>query len=218
MNKSLCVALCRLNEQGENMKKEYKKILESISYAVSVLLITWLILSMIEVNTHNLESGYQYNKLNVFVLLTKEVEVEVKEKIQVEAAQKTQQKEIEKEIKKEMKEEDIECLARVINGEAGADYCSDALMTYVGSVVLNRVKSKDFPNTLEEVIFQEGQYACTFDKNKNYFKEPSERAWKIAKDLLTNGSALPEDVVYQAEFKQGSRTYIVEQNMYFCSK
>lgn len=187
-------------------------VMNSIAYGVSILMITWLILSWAEVNTHNLDSGYEYNKLNVFILLTKEVEV--KEKIQVEAAQKTQKKEIEKEIK----EEDIECLARVINGEAGADYCSDTLMTYVGSVVLNRVKSKDFPNTLEEVIFQEGQYACTFDKHKNYYKEPSDRAWKIAKDLLTNGSALPEDVVYQAEFKQGSRTYIVEQNMYFCSK
>jgi spore germination cell wall hydrolase CwlJ-like protein len=111
-------------------------------------------------------------------------------------------------------EEELELLAHLLVGEAGSDWCSDEMIYYVGSVALNRVASKHFPDTLEEVIFAKGQYACTWDGNFN--REPSERHYKIAEDLLLNGSILPPDVVYQAEFKQGSGVYKKVQNMYFC--
>lgn len=111
-------------------------------------------------------------------------------------------------------ETDVEMLAHLLNGEAGADWCSDEMVYYVGSVVLNRVNSDRFPDTLEEVIFQKGQYACTWDGN--YDKTPSERCYKIAEDLLINGSVLPSNVVFQAEFEQGSGIYKKVQNMYFC--
>lgn len=111
-------------------------------------------------------------------------------------------------------ETDLELMAHLLVGEAGSDWCSDEMIYYVGSVALNRVTSKHFPDTLEEVIFQAGQYACTWDGNFN--REPSERHYEIAEDLLLNGSILPSDVVYQAEFKQGSGVYKKVQNMYFC--
>lgn len=110
--------------------------------------------------------------------------------------------------------EDLEILAHLLVGEAGSDWCSDEMIYYVGSVVLNRVAAKDFPNTIEGVVFQKGQYACTWDGN--YDRKPSERHYRIAEDLLLNGSLLPEDVVFQAEFKQGSAVYAKVQNMYFC--
>lgn len=106
-------------------------------------------------------------------------------------------------------------LAHLINAEAGSTYCSDTLIYYVGSVVLNRMKDEDFPNTMEEVIYQKGQYQCI--KNGMYDKEPSERCWNIAYDLLLNGSKLPQYVVFQAESPLGS-WYCKEQNMYFCTK
>lgn len=111
-------------------------------------------------------------------------------------------------------ENELEMLAHLINGEAGADWCEDEMLYYVGSVVLNRMNSKDFPNTMEGVIFQKGQYACTWDGNYN--RTPSERCYRIAEQLLTYGSVLPENVVFQAEFKQGSGVYEKVQNMYFC--
>jgi hypothetical protein len=86
----------------------------------------------------------------------------------------------------------------------------------VGSVVLNRVASEYFPDTMYEVIYQKGQYACTWDGNIE--KEPNERAYKIAEDLLRNGSVLPANVIFQAEFKQGDGVYSKVQNMYFCYK
>lgn len=105
-------------------------------------------------------------------------------------------------------------MAHLINGEAGCNWCSDDMMYYVGSVVLNRVDSKYFPDNIEDVIFAPKQYACTWDGN--FDKEPCERAWRIAEDLLLNGSVLPENVVFQAQFTQGDGVYCKEQNMYFC--
>ena len=48
---------------------------------------------------------------------------------------------------------DVDLLAHVINGEAGAEWCDEEMRYYVGSVVLNRVAHEEFPNTLEDVIY-----------------------------------------------------------------
>lgn len=109
-------------------------------------------------------------------------------------------------------DEDLYLLSHVIAGEA--NYCDYNMKLYVGSVVLNRVKSPLFPNTLKSVIFQKGQYQCTWDGH--YYMEPTDETKEIAKKLLTEGSALPENVIFQAEFKQGKGVYIKHKNMYFC--
>lgn len=113
-------------------------------------------------------------------------------------------------------QEDLELLAHIIYAEAGSDYCTDEMRYGVGSVVLNRVEDECFPDTLYNVIYQKGQYQCTWDGNID--KTPDERSYRIAQDLLNNGSIFPSDVVYQAEFKQGSGVYSKIQNIYFCYK
>lgn len=84
----------------------------------------------------------------------------------------------------------------------------------VGSVVLNRVEDSRFPDTISEVVFQSGQYSCTWDGN--YYREPSQETIDIARELLENGSAIDESVVWQAEFVQGVGIYDIIGNMYFC--
>lgn len=116
----------------------------------------------------------------------------------------------------EYTQEDLDLLAHVIYAEAGSDYCTDEMRYGVGSVVLNRVEDECFPDTLYNVIYQKGQYQCTWDGNID--KTPDERSYRIAMDLLNNGSIFPSDVVYQAEFKQGSGVYAKIQNIYFCHK
>lgn len=111
-------------------------------------------------------------------------------------------------------ERDLDLLAHLINGEAGATYCSDTMRYYVGSVVLNRMQHELFPDTIENVIYDDGQYACTWDGN--FDKEPTEKCYEVSRDLLINGSRLPKNVIYQAGFEQGSGVYFKEQNMYFC--
>ena len=109
-------------------------------------------------------------------------------------------------------EYELYLMAHLIWGEAGYD--NEEMMYAIGSVVLNRVNHSAYPNTIEGVIYQSGQYACTWDGN--FDKTPSELAWQIAEDLLINGSTLPENVVYQAQFTQGSGVYIQIENEFFC--
>lgn len=99
---------------------------------------------------------------------------------------------------------DLYVLAHVICGEAQG--CPDEEQRYVGSVVLNRVKSSNFPDTIENVVFQPGQYACVRDGN--YDREPTKANWENARWLLENGSLLPDYVVYQSRGRQGEGEYM----------
>lgn len=109
---------------------------------------------------------------------------------------------------------DLELLAHLIYAEAGSDWCDDEMLYGVGSVVLNRMASDYYPDNMYDVIYDKGQYACTWDGNIE--KEPNERAYRIARDLLMYGSTLPPNVIFQAQFKQGDGVYKKVQNMYFC--
>ena len=109
-------------------------------------------------------------------------------------------------------------LSHLICGEV--EGCDRQMKTCVGSVVLNRVADPRFPNTLHDVIYQSGQYSCTWDGT--FATSPGEETVEVSKFLLTSGSQLPPDVIFQAEFVQGTGVYksIVAPNgvtMYFCA-
>ena len=110
---------------------------------------------------------------------------------------------------------DLWYLSRVIQAESG--YCSQEMQEGVGSVVLNRVASDRFPNTIPEVVEQPGQYSTAAYLAS---QEPTQEAINVAVDLLENGSKFPEDVVWQANFVQGSYIYKSLSTsysvMYFC--
>ena len=114
-------------------------------------------------------------------------------------------------------DDDLYVLSHIISAEAGN--CSEDMMLSVGSVVLNRVADDRFPDTISEVVFQEGQYSPTWDGA--YYNEPTEAAQKVAKRLLEEGSAIDASVVWQAEFPQGNGVYDTIESpfgttMYFC--
>ena len=109
-------------------------------------------------------------------------------------------------------DEELYILAHVLAGECQS--CPDQEQLYVGSVVLNRVVHPSFPNTIEGVVFQKGQYACTRDGN--YYREPTERNWANAKTLLENGSVLPPNVIWQSGGRQGKGVYVKTKWHYYC--
>lgn len=108
---------------------------------------------------------------------------------------------------------DLELLAHLIYSEVGDD--GEEAMYYAGSVVLNRIRNHEYPDDLYSVIYQKGQYEVTWNGGL-YKEEPSDIAYEVAADLLEEGSILPEGVIYQAEFKQGSGTFDIIGNTYFC--
>lgn len=124
---------------------------------------------------------------------------------------------IETESEKSYSDEDLYILSHIISAEAGN--CSKDMMISVGSVVLNRCADERFPDTIEEVVFQEGQYSPTW--NGAYYAEPTEEACEVAEELLEEGSAIDQSVVWQAEFPQGEGIYDTIESpwgtvMYFC--
>lgn len=112
--------------------------------------------------------------------------------------------------------DDLDLMARIIYAEAGN--CSDEEQLLVGNVIMNRVASSKYPNTIREVIYQKGQYSPTWNGAIN--KKPSEKAIKNAKRILNGERFCPTNVVYQAMFKQGSGVYKALKNpdgtTYFC--
>lgn len=108
---------------------------------------------------------------------------------------------------------EYEMLAHMIMAEGGSDYLPDEVPYGVGTVILNRIASPNYPDTMYGVIHQSGQYAVA-----GYYMnvEPTERCYRIAYDLLSNGSSWPKNIVYQAQFTQGSGVYYSSNGEYFC--
>ena len=75
---------------------------------------------------------------------------------------------------------DTDLLARLISAEARGESYSGQVA--VGAVVLNRVNSPIFPNTIAGVIYQNGAFTCITD---GQFNEPvSESAYRAARDAM----------------------------------
>ena len=120
-------------------------------------------------------------------------------------------------------EKELEYLALVIYQEAGGDKYSDDTRLKVGTVVMNRLKDKRFPDTIFDVILQRSQYgrlhwtgptwpARAWDKAEAHAVE---RAYDIAERIMNGERALPKDVVYQSEYIQGE-IVAHQDGFFFC--
>lgn len=79
----------------------------------------------------------------------------------------------------------VDLLARLINGEArGEPYKGQVA---VGAVVMNRVKSSEFPDTISGVIYQKGQFSCVTDGQFNKAIDEGSTVYKAAQEAI-NGS------------------------------
>lgn len=103
----------------------------------------------------------------------------------------------------EFKHESINLLAEVIYHENWYTDKDKLTAYWTGAVVMNRVKSPKFPNTVKEVLYQKKpiQYSTT---GKFFTKEIPEECYEMARDIWENGTPdVPENVLYQATFSQG---------------
>ena len=99
-------------------------------------------------------------------------------------------------------QEDIDILAAVMYGE---EYPNRYEMGLAGSVVLNRVKDPEYPNTIKDVVYQiDGPYEQYAPRTKGFIgKELPEECYRLAEILLKYGPIAPSNVKYQAHFNQG---------------
>lgn len=118
---------------------------------------------------------------------------------------------------------DVELLAKLMYAEEGifiyrlpedeAKYVNQL----AGSVVIHR-RNMNYggAETIEEVIYADGQYECV--ENGSINQEIPDIVYEWAEELLRDGPIGPEDMIYQSEFKQGSDVYDQIGNQYFCTK
>ena len=80
----------------------------------------------------------------------------------------------------DLPKDEMDILARAIHAEArGEPYIGQVA---VGAVILNRVESSSFPDTIREVVFQEKQFSSVNDGQ--IYLEPNNAAYKAAKEAL----------------------------------
>lgn len=113
-------------------------------------------------------------------------------------------------------EEDLEVLAHLIYAEAGDN---TDLAWAVGSVVLNRVESDLYPDTVYEVIHQGNGSQYSPVKHNFMENEPTYETYYITTILLEQGSILPEDILGQSGYeifkRHGKELYKRIGNDYF---
>lgn len=75
---------------------------------------------------------------------------------------------------------DIQLMARAINGEARGEPYEGQVA--VGAIILNRVKSSQFPNTIAGVIYQPGAFTAVSDGQINSPIAENATVYKAAQD------------------------------------
>ena len=159
--------------QNKSMEKlKYKKIKEKIirriikKIKVPIILVCLLIGLYISLNFENLEITTE-----VFAAITDQSSTSTKKQTDQSSTNNS----------KDM----VELLARLINGEArGEPYKGQVA---VGAVVMNRVKSSEFPDTISGVIYQKGQFSCVTDGQINKAIDENSTVYKAAREAL-NGA------------------------------
>lgn len=112
-------------------------------------------------------------------------------------------------------------LSKLIHTEAGSEWLPEVWRMAVGEVVLNRVASSEFPNTIQDCIFQPGQYSAA---SSYFFDTLTPYRWCIvsACRLLDGERVLDEpSVVYQSGTVQGGSIFLelhdnIYGSTYFC--
>ena len=115
--------------------------------------------------------------------------------------------------------DDLYLLARVIYFEAGSVWLDEEFRLCVGEVVLNRVASPEFPDTLYGVVYQKGQYPVVSSPGFAAMK-PGKECVAIALRLLQGERHMVPSVVYQSDCIQGELFSMYSDmrlgNTYFC--
>lgn len=115
--------------------------------------------------------------------------------------------------------DDLYLLARVIYSEAGSDWLDEEFRICVGEVVLNRVESPEFPDTIYDVVYQKGQYPVVNSAGFSSM-EPGEDCVSAALKLLQGERLMVPSVVYQSDSIQGELFSMYSDmrlgNTYFC--
>ncbi|MBQ7955366.1 MAG: cell wall hydrolase [Lachnospiraceae bacterium] len=101
-------------------------------------------------------------------------------------------------------EEDYNVLLRIVEAEAGGEDENGKLL--VANVILNRVKSEDFPDTIEDVVFQNDGQTWQFSpvSNGRYYAVNVSEETVCAVERALMGEDISEGALYFASRKHAN--------------
>lgn len=104
-----------------------------------------------------------------------------------------------------LSEEERTVLQRIVEAEAGGEDAKGKQL--VANVVLNRVASEDFPNTISEVVFQESNGVTQFSpvKNGRFYTVSISEETKQAVERALQGEDLSDGALYFAARKYANK-------------
>lgn len=121
---------------------------------------------------------------------------------------------IKEKVKQDGRHTDTEYLAEVMYHENWHTDSEHLVAYYTGAVVMNRVNSERWADTVKDVLYQAGQYSTT---HKFFTKEIPQECYDMAADIIENGTPdVPKNVIYQSMRVQGSGVWKVINGEYFC--
>ena len=91
-------------------------------------------------------------------------------------------------------QEKLDIVAKVIQNEADPAWCEWEHSVAVGAVVMNRVRSPYFPNTVREVVAAPGQYLEAYTRD---FGKVTRLAYEAAKAAIDGDHDVPDDAYWQ---------------------
>lgn len=116
-------------------------------------------------------------------------------------------------------EDDLYYLAAAVCCEAGGE--NEEIQLLVANVVINRVNSSFYPDTIYDVLTEYGQYGMMWEYGIEFPNWADEgvknQCYSVARRVLEGERFCPENVLFQAEFEQGSGIFKqFGDEYYFC--
>lgn len=120
--------------------------------------------------------------------------------------------------KKNYTDDDLFYLAAAVCREAGGE--SEEIQLLVANVVINRVNSSIYPDTIYGVLTDYRQYGMMWKYGVSFpswaDQETIDHCYDVARRILEGERFCPDNVLFQAEFEQGSGIYKQFDGFYFC--
>lgn len=120
--------------------------------------------------------------------------------------------------KKNYTDDDLFYLAAAVCREAGGE--SEEIQLLVANVVINRVNSSIYPDTIYGVLTDYRQYGMMWKYGISFpswaDQETIDHCYDVARRILEGERVCPYNVLFQAEFEQGSGIYKQFDGFYFC--
>lgn len=149
---------------------------------------------------------------------TTEPETELTTEALTETTEPVTEPVIPTEPKKNYTDDDLFYLAAAVCREAGGE--SEEIQLLVANVVINRVNSSIYPDTIYGVLTDYRQYGMMWKYGVSFpswaDQDTIDHCYDVARRILEGERVCPDNVLFQAEFEQGSGVYKQFDGFYFC--